>query len=122
VSSSQIEPIDSPIYEESTVINEQLQLSKILTRAHRREIGQPPIEFTIPERGRYSRKDKDIELNLISRPNPLAQIANILRGSNDPNNYLNNFPTRLGSGKSMYPPKSPHHTLVGPQPPSCWKH
>jgi len=51
VSSSQTEPVDSSISEEITVINPQLQLSRILTRAHRNEIGQPPIKITIPERG-----------------------------------------------------------------------
>jgi hypothetical protein len=52
VSSFQIELVDSTISEEIPIINPQLQLSRVLTRAHSKEIGQPPIEFTIPEKGR----------------------------------------------------------------------
>jgi hypothetical protein len=66
VSSSSTEPIDSFISEEIIIINPQLQLSRVLTRAHSKEIGQPPIEFTIPERTRQSKKDKESELTFIS--------------------------------------------------------
>jgi len=87
MSSYSIEPIDSSIYKEITAINPQLQLSRVLTREHIKEIGQPPIEFTIHERNRQLKKDKDSEINFISIINHLCKISNILRGYEYPNNY-----------------------------------
>jgi hypothetical protein len=45
VSLSKIELVDSPISEEIPIINPQLQLSRVLTRAHSKEIGQTHIHL-----------------------------------------------------------------------------
>jgi hypothetical protein len=68
------------------LINPQLQLCRVLKREQSNEIGQPPIEFTIPIKSRQPKKEKYGDFDFIFEPNPLAQLSNILRGIEDPYN------------------------------------
>jgi len=75
-----------------------------LTREHSKEIGQPPIQFTVFEKIKQPKKDKNCEFTYIYETNPLAQISNILMGIEDPNDSQIDFQLGFGSGKPPSPP------------------